>query len=101
MSKSFCGRVRCEAAAEVERLTAYQNETAKAWTKLTESQEVEIERLQEIRRLAQDYCDHFMQDEADEPEVCITDEQHRMARALRDALNDMRALEQLGEKTNG
>lgn len=31
--------------AENERLRAYQNETAKAWTKLTESQEQEIDRL--------------------------------------------------------
>lgn len=34
-----------EAADEIERLCAYQNETAKAWTKLTESQEEEIEQL--------------------------------------------------------
>ena len=31
--------------AEIERLRAHQDETAKAWTKLTESQEQEIERL--------------------------------------------------------
>lgn len=30
---------------EIERLRAYQNETALAWTKLTESQEDEIEQL--------------------------------------------------------
>ena len=34
-----------KAADEIERLLVYQNETAKAWTKLTESQEQEIERL--------------------------------------------------------
>jgi exonuclease VII large subunit len=40
-------RMLClEAADEIERLRAYQNETAKAWTKLTESQEQEIEHLQ-------------------------------------------------------
>ena len=33
------------AADEIERLRAHQDETAKAWTKLTESQEQEIERL--------------------------------------------------------
>ena len=32
-------------ADEIERLQAYQDETAKAWTKLTESQEQEIEQL--------------------------------------------------------
>lgn len=36
-----------EQEAEIERLTAYQNETAKAWTKLTESQEEEIAKLHE------------------------------------------------------
>lgn len=34
-----------EARAEIARLTAYQNETALAWTKLTESQEQEIAKL--------------------------------------------------------
>ena len=39
------GYVMEKAAAEIERLRAHQDETAKAWTKLTESQEQEIERL--------------------------------------------------------
>ena len=35
-----------EAADEIERLQARQDEAAKAWTKLTDSQEQEIEQLQ-------------------------------------------------------
>lgn len=35
------------AEREIERLNAYQDKTAMAWTKLTESQEREIERLNE------------------------------------------------------
>lgn len=34
------------AEREIDRLNAYQDKTAMAWTKLTESQEREIERLQ-------------------------------------------------------
>ena len=41
-----------EAADEIERLRAYQDEAAKAWTKLTDSQDDEIEQLcREIKRL--------------------------------------------------
>lgn len=44
-----------ELEAEIKRLTAYQNETAKAWTKLTESQEEEIEKLKAlVKELADD-----------------------------------------------
>ncbi len=37
-----------ELEIENEQLRAYQNETAKAWTKLTESQEQEIEHLKNL-----------------------------------------------------
>jgi predicted nucleic acid-binding Zn-ribbon protein len=43
---------RYDLEAEIERLRAYQNQTALAWTKLTESQEAEIEQLKgEVGRL--------------------------------------------------
>lgn len=47
-SRASCDEVRLDldgAQREIERLRAWQNETAKAWTKVTESQEQEIERL--------------------------------------------------------
>ncbi len=44
-----------EAADEIKRLRAYQNETALAWSKLTESQEAEIERLRVLLAWVREY----------------------------------------------
>lgn len=37
-----------KAAADIDRMQLFQDETAKAWTKLTESQEREIEQLRSL-----------------------------------------------------
>lgn len=62
-----------------------------AWRATMHDARAEIERLQELRKLVQDYYDDYMQDEADDPAMCINDEQHRLAAAIRDALNELKS----------
>ncbi|MDB5688062.1 MAG: hypothetical protein JWR77_2651 [Rhizorhabdus sp.] len=46
----------------------------------------EIDRLREIERLALIYYAGYMQDEAEERDLCVSDEQHATAKSLRNAL---------------
>lgn len=48
-------------------------------------------RLQELRKLVQEYYEHYMQDEAEEIDVCVDDRQHVLAVAIRDVLNELQA----------
>lgn len=47
----------------------------------------EIERLQAIEKAAWDYFNHAVQDEADDRENCVSDEHHRLAYELKNALD--------------
>lgn len=75
-----CLRVK----AEIERLNAYQDKTAMAWTKLTESQEREIARL----RAALEKC----------AGACYLDDHDLEYKPTREALIAQRALAPAGEK---
>ena len=46
----------------------------------------EIEWLRGIEKAARSYFDRYLQDEAEEEDVCFSPEKHVAARALRDAL---------------
>ena len=42
--------------------------------------------LVSVADAALEYAENYMLDEADDPDVCVTDDQHAMARGLFDAL---------------
>lgn len=46
----------------------------------------EIIRLRAIEEAAKSYYMHFLQDEADEPDLCMWQDQHEAAKALKHAL---------------
>jgi len=50
-----------------------------------------MERLQELFDLVDQYYHRYMQDEAEEVGICIDDEQHILAVAIRDVLTEIRS----------
>jgi hypothetical protein len=65
-----------------------------------------LDELQRLREAAQHYCDNYLRDEFDEPELCYDDRHRAAVVALWDALettpNDEQArIEEVGETQNG